>query len=116
MDLRATWVRLGVILGNPRVILELSWEDLGDTWVHIGCIFWNVGAILKKTWNLSCSTLGDIAHTKGECGFYAGFIDVFSTSAWVAEVSSCAMSGPSWGYLRRTWELFGSALGHIAPC
>ena len=36
MDLRATWVHLGAILGHPGVIVELSWEDLEATWVHIG--------------------------------------------------------------------------------
>ena len=44
------------------------------------------------------------------------FYRCFSTPDGVAEASSCAMSGPSWGYLRRTWELFGSTLGHIVPC
>ena len=76
MDLKSTWVRLGAILGNPKVILVLFWEDfwghLGPHWVH----FLGRRGNIKK-WNLSCSTLGDIAHTKGECGFYAGFIDVF---------------------------------------
>ena len=44
------------------------------------------------------------------------FYRCFSTPDGVAEASSCAMSGPSWGYLRRTWELFGSTLGHIVQC
>ena len=39
------------------------------------------------------------------------FYRCFSTLAWVAEASSCAMSGLSWGYLEGTWGLLGSALG-----
>ena len=67
------------------------WGNFGQPWGHLGAILGGLGGYLgphwvhflerrgniKKTWNLSCSTLGDIAHTKGECGFYAGFIDVF---------------------------------------
>ena len=36
--------------------------------------------------------------------FYVRFL----IPAWVAEGSSCAMSGLSWGYFGRTWGLAGS--------
>ena len=39
------------------------------------------------------------------------FYRCFSKPVWVAEVSSCAVSGLSWGYLERTWGLLGSGLG-----
>ena len=45
-DLRATWVRSGAILGQPRVILGLSWEDLEATWVHLGPSWGYLG----RTW------------------------------------------------------------------
>ena len=44
-DLRATWVRSGAILGQPGVILGLSWEDLGG-WENL-VITWAQGSVLE---------------------------------------------------------------------
>ena len=82
---------LEAILGGLEIYLGPPWGNFGQPWGHLGAILGGLGGYLgphwvhflerrgniKKTWNLSCSTLGDIAHTKGECRFYAGFIDVF---------------------------------------
>ena len=125
VDLRATWVNIGAILSLAHLGM------VGHSWAWF-CIVGPIGAI----WALlgivcpfghgwpSCANLGMVGpspsfkfwrHSPCEVGMLIlhVFYRCFSTPAWVAEASSCAMSGLSWGYLERTWVSLGGILCHV---
>ena len=109
--------RLGgkcLIMCHVGAVLGLSWEDLGP----LGCTLGASCATSGQSWeNLGATWFNLGRHSECEVGMLIShwFYRCFSTPAWVAEVSSCAMSGLSWGYLGRIWGPLGPPWGHLVP-
>ena len=56
--LKATWKRLGVVLGRLEVVLAPSWSHLGATWSRLGASLGALGAILGPSWGHLGAILG----------------------------------------------------------
>ena len=105
--------RLGgrsLIMCHVGAVLGLSWEDLGP----LGCTLGASCATSGQSWeNLGATWFNLGRHSECEVGMLIShwFYRCFSTPAWVANVSSCAMSGLSWGWedLEATWSTLGAS-------
>ena len=96
--LKATWKRLGVVLGRLEVVLAPSWSHLGATWSRLGASLGALGAILGPSW-------GHLAPSWPILAYLVRFWNDFGT-----------ILGPFWDDLGTVLGLFLDHFGmYLAP-